>query len=154
MLQRSPILNLLLAFLLAISPALCLCGPKAFGSVTSCSVAVSEADGSGCCGAKVGGEVAGGERCVAAGGGDQLPAEDGCGRCGGSCACRTAPTMMAEPPATVSLGSPVASPTDFHSGFMPTRINFVAVSGIGLIESRTIPRPLDTLLRQHCALTI
>jgi len=62
--------------------------------------------------------------------------------------------MKAEAPATVSLGASVATPMDFGFGVMPTRADFAAVSGIDRIESRTVPRPLTTLLRQHCALTI
>ena len=62
--------------------------------------------------------------------------------------------MKAETPATVTLGAPVATSMDFGFGFMPTRADFAAISGIGRIESRTILRPVTTLLRQHCALII
>lgn len=62
--------------------------------------------------------------------------------------------MKVETPTTVPLAAPVAIPMDFGFGFLPTCADFAAVGGIGRIESRTVPRPLTTLLRQHCALTI
>lgn len=60
--------------------------------------------------------------------------------------------MKAEAPPTVALATLVAVPMEF--GFLPRWNDVVACNAIGWIESRAVPRPETTLLRQHCALTI
>lgn len=60
--------------------------------------------------------------------------------------------MKAEAPPTVALATLVAVPMEF--GFQPPWDGVVARSVVGRIESRAVPRPETTLLRQHCALTI
>lgn len=83
--------------------------------------------------------------------GDDAPG-GGCERCGGDCKCASGPTMKAETPTTAHLAAAVATPMVF--GFELPHADFATLIRVARIESKAVPRPAATLLRQHCALTI
>lgn len=145
------ILHLVLATLLALSPSVCLCGPKAAEVVMSCCAPASEAGNAGCCGSPESGDRERVRACGATEDGDDAPS-GGCDRCEGNCKCKTAPTLKAESPAKVNASLPVALP--MAVGFAPPTADLSQVVRVVRKESRAVPRPETTLLRQHCALTI
>lgn len=144
--HRAPILNLLLALLLAVSPAFCFCRPTDARSAPSCCTAAPQEAACACWKDRPG------EHGDTARGGEQHPGDPGCNRCQGSCKCKTAPTMKAEMPPTVALATLVAVPMEF--GVLSPLRDSVARNLTGWIELRGVPRSETTLLRQHCALTI
>lgn len=151
MVTRFPILHLLLAVLLAFSPSVCLCPPPATGTSTSCCAPAAEPSESACCGS---GGDADAERASGCGMGSEIgdAPDGGCDRCEGGCKCKSGPTMKAEAPTTAHVAAPIALPMVF--GVVPPMADFATLIRVVRIESKTVPRPVTTLLRQHCALTI
>lgn len=60
--------------------------------------------------------------------------------------------MKAETPTTAHMAAPAALPMVF--GFEPPRADLATLIRVARIESKALPRPVATLLSQHCALTI
>lgn len=152
MMHKSPILRFLLAILIAWSPSACLCGPKVAEVALSCRAQVSEATSTGCCGSGEAAETKRASGCGAGSDSDDVP-NGGCERCEGDCKCKTAPTTMkAEAPTTAHVAAPVVSAMVF--GFEPPVADLATLIRIVRIESKAVARPMMTLLRLHCALTV
>lgn len=151
MMHRSPILSVLLSILLALSPSVCLCGPKAAATADSCCSPVPEASSTRCCGSS---GVADTERASDCGAGDDSgdAPNGGCDRCEGDCKCKTAPTMKAEVPTTAHMTAPVAVAMVF--GLQPPVADIATLIRVVRTESKAVARPVMTLLLQHCALTV
>lgn len=151
MMHRSPILSVLLAILLAWSPWACLCGPKAVEAATSCCTSDPAPTKSGCCGSDGDADT---QRVSDCSGGSETSGapNGGCDRCEGNCKCKTAPTMKAESQTTAHITVPVSVAMVF--GFEPPQADRAILIRVVRIASKAVSRPLMTLLRQHCALTI
>lgn len=137
MFARLPILRYLLAILLAVSPSVCTCLPPQVEGPSSCCTGKSEADAHSCCGEHEGNTDA--------------PA-GGCNDCEGGCQCKQTSAFKAEAPTTPNFTALVALPV-VDIGFAPYP-DFRAAFVVSRVESRAVPKPPTTLLRQHCALTI
>lgn len=153
MLTRIPILHLLLVVLLAVSPSACPCPRGAERAGGSCCAASPERDDADCCGSGHEGRAAESPSgCCGTREKDDGSHPGGCDRCKGGCKCKTGPTMKAEARASVDLAPSAAAPMVFG---LPSPVVEVSIRVRAVrIEARAVHRPVTSLLRQHCALTI
>ena len=151
MVRLSPNLSVLLAVLIAWSPSAWLCGPKAAEAASSCRTSDPEPTKRGCCVLGDSADTQGAFDCGPRSDEGDAP-DSGCDRCDGACKCKATPTMRAEAPTTAHVAAPVAAAMVF--GIEPPAADFATRIRVVRIESRAVPRPVTTLLRQHCALTI
>jgi hypothetical protein len=151
MMYRSPILSVLLAILLALSPSACLCGPKAVEAASSCRTSNPAPTKRGCCGSDGDADTQPMSQCGTSSDKGNVP-DGGCDRCEGDCRCKTAPTMKGDAPTTAHTAMPVSVAMIF--GIEPPHADLATLIRVVRIESKAVPRPETTLLRLHCALTI